>query len=104
MPRYLFAAACALALTACGSLDKDPPVEVPPIADPCPAEGTADLRPEPVNPVPPADRGPVYSAVASVLGPDRAQALIRFWETDHPTWGRQGWERVKRTKEWCDAR
>lgn len=78
---------------------------MPPVADPCPAEGLAPLRDEPTHPLPdPVDKGRVFGAIAAAIGPERAQALVRFWETDEPTWGRQGWERAKRTKEWCDAR
>lgn len=103
MPRYYLACACALALSACNTTKE--PVILPPIADPCPAEGLAEVRPEPVHPLTDqVERGRVYGAIASVLGADRAQSLVRFWETDEPTWGRQGWERVKRTKDWCDGR
>lgn len=105
MPRsYLIAFAC-LALTACEHNPKGPVGQIPPVADPCPSEGLAPLRAEPTHPLPdPVDKGKVFGAIASVIGADRAQALVRFWETEEPTWGRQGWERVKKTKEWCDRR
>lgn len=96
--------AWALLLTACAT-DKLPPPSLPPVAEPCPAEGLAPVRPEPVHPLPdPIEKGKVFGAIAGVIGPERAQALVRFWETDEPTWGRQGWDRVNRTKAWCDAR
>lgn len=105
MPRYFLLAAAALALSACADHPKPTPGQIPPIAEPCPSEGLAPLKAEPVKPVTdPIQMGRVYGAIATVLGPDVAQKLVRFWETDEPTWGRQGWERVKRTKEWCDAR
>jgi hypothetical protein len=93
----------ALALSACAK--PVPVLDIPPVADPCPAEGLAPLRPEPVHPVPDmVERGRVFGAVIAILGEERARALVQFWETDRPTWGRQGWERVKRTKAWCDGR
>jgi hypothetical protein len=104
MPRYYAIAACVVALSACATKPAVP-VNLPPVAEPCPSEGLAPLKAEPTHPLAdPVDRGKVYGAIASVIGNDRAQALVRFWETDEPTWGRQGWERVKRTKEWCDRR
>lgn len=89
-------------LAACAT---KPPTTVPPVADPCPAEGLAELQAEPVSPESdPIELGRVYGAIAGVIGPDRAQALVRFLEADHPSWGRRGWERAKRVKEWCAAR
>lgn len=97
------AIACCLALAACAK--PTPPVNVPPIADPCPAEGLASIQTEPAHPVAdPAELGAVFGAIANVIGPERAQALVRFWETERQQWGGAGWERVKRVKTWCDAR
>ncbi len=104
MPRFLdIACGLSLALAACAK--PTVPVIVPPVADPCPSEGLAPLRVEPIDPLPDTvEKGRVFGAIAQVLGPDRAQSVIRFWETEVPTWGRQGWERVGRTKTWCENR
>jgi hypothetical protein len=104
MPRTFAVLACALALTACAT--KGGPVAgIPPVADPCPAEGLAAVRPEPIHPiVDPVELGTVFGAIAGVIGPERGQALVRFWETERPTWGRQATERLTRVKTWCDAR
>lgn len=97
------AVACCLALAACAK--PTPPVDVPPVADPCPSEGLAPIKAEPAHPVPdPMELGAVFGAIAGVIGPDRAQALVRFWETERPQWGGQGWARVKAVKSWCDER
>lgn len=104
MPRYFVIACASLALASCGG-KRPPVVGIPPVANPCPSEGLAPLRSEPVHPLPDTvEKGRVFGAIAQVLGADRAQALVRFWETESPTWGRQGWERVGRVKAWCESR
>lgn len=104
MRHAFFYCAFALSLAGCATT-RDPPPALPPIAEPCPAEGSAAVRAEPVHPLAdPVEKGRVFGAIASVIGPDRAQAVVRYWETEVPTWGRQGWERVGRVKTWCDSR
>lgn len=80
-----------------------PPVNVPGHREPCPVEALAPIRAEPASPEQDGvERGKVFGAITAAIGEERARALVRFWEVEMPTWGRQGWERGTRVKEWCD--
>lgn len=97
------AIACCLALAGCATTK--PPVDVPPVADPCPAEGLAEVQAAPVSPVTdPVMLGQVFGAIDRTLGPEKAAALVRFWEVELPQWGNQLSARVTRTKAWCEGR
>lgn len=68
-------------------------------------EGLAEVRPEPVHPeTDPVALGGVFGAIVTVIGEERAKALIRYWEVEVPTWGRQLEQRTKAVKAWCEAR
>lgn len=94
-----------LALILGGCVTKPLPGQIPPIADPCPSEGLAPVKEAPVKPIIASiDQGLVYGAIAGVLGADKAQALVRYWESEMPQWGQLGWTRVDKTKTWCEGR
>jgi len=102
-PQWALPLAALLLLSACAK--PVPVLDIPPIADPCPAEGLAPIRDEPAHPVPDmVERGRVFGAIIAILGEAKARALVQFWETDRPTYARLGWERVARIKTWCDGR
>lgn len=95
---------CAsLLLVGCGTT-KGPPPELPQVFVPCPSEGQAAILSEPKFPLSESERSQVYTAVAAAIDPLRAQVLIKHWEVEVPSWGRQGWSRVAKMKTWCEAR
>lgn len=92
----------ALSLGACQTSGRV--IEVPRVVNPCPSEGQADILSEPKIPITESERSQVYTAVAAAIDPLRAQALIKYWEVEVPSWGRQGWSRLDKVRDWCSHR
>jgi hypothetical protein len=97
-------AACALGLASCAK-PTGPVIGIPPVVDTCPVEGSAPLLPSPVAPgLTDVERGKVFMAMATAIDPMKAQALVRYWEAEMPSWGRLGWDRLAKIKPYCDAK
>lgn len=50
------------------------------------------------------EMGRIYGILARGIGDDRAQALVRFWEVELPSYAGRGWQRAAQVKAWCDVR
>lgn len=102
MPKALILLALGLSLASC---QHTPVLDIPPVADVCPPEGAAPLKPQPLAPeLTEAERQRVYTTIAATIDPFRAQALVRYWEAELPVWGKLGWERLAKIKPYCDAK
>jgi len=96
-------ASLGVILASCSTPTAGP--QIPPVVQPCPSEGLAPVVKGPTQPtLSEEERGRVFLGIATAIDPTKAQALVRYWEAELPSWAKLGWDRVAKTKAWCDRR